>query len=89
MHRLKDAKIVEKRLGPNQKFYWIVVNMPDKPQAQKIWKEEGLPQLKLKSPWYGQSLGYWPEYLEKEAELALKGEHYQTGENMAENKTQV
>ncbi|MFC1991593.1 UbiD family decarboxylase [Chloroflexota bacterium] len=57
--------------------------------AKKIWEEEGLPQLRLKMPWYGQSLGYWPEYLEREADLALKGEHYQTGEKMAENRTQV
>jgi 4-hydroxy-3-polyprenylbenzoate decarboxylase len=57
--------------------------------AQKIWEEEGLPQLKLKLPWYGQSLGYWPEYLEKEAELAIQVEHYQTGEKMAKNRSQV
>ncbi|MDP2730983.1 MAG: UbiD family decarboxylase [Dehalococcoidales bacterium] len=59
-------------------------------RAMKIWEERlGLPRLNLKSPWYGQSLGYWPEYLEREAELALEGEHYQTGENMAKNRTQV
>ncbi len=39
LHRLENAKIVEKRMGKDQKFYWKVVNMPDKPLAPKIWKE--------------------------------------------------
>lgn len=39
LHRLENAKIVEKRMGKDQKFYWKVCNMPDKPKAPKIWKE--------------------------------------------------
>jgi len=55
-------------------------------QARKIWEEEGLPQLRPKVPWFGYSLGYWTEEFKEEAELALKGEHYQTGEKLARNK---
>ena len=39
LHRLEDAKVIEKRLGPDQKFYWKVVEIPDKPPAPKLWKE--------------------------------------------------
>lgn len=39
LHRLENAKIVEKRMGPDQKFYWKVKEMPEKPKAPKIWKE--------------------------------------------------
>jgi len=39
LHRLEDAKIVEKRLGADQKFYWIVIKMPDRPEPMKIWRE--------------------------------------------------
>ena len=39
LHRLEEAKIVEKRLGKNQKFYWKVISMPDKPKPPKVWKE--------------------------------------------------
>ena len=39
LHRLEEAKIVEKRLGKDQKFYWKVIEMPKKPKAPKIWKE--------------------------------------------------
>jgi hypothetical protein len=39
LHRLETAKIVEKRMGKDQKFYWKVCDMPEKPKAPKIWKE--------------------------------------------------
>ena len=58
-------------------------------KARKIWEEEGLPPLTPKMPWYGSSLGYWPEEIAEEAELALKGEHYQTGEKIAQNRIKV
>jgi 4-hydroxy-3-polyprenylbenzoate decarboxylase len=55
-------------------------------RAKKIWEEEGLPELKPKSPWHGYSLGQWTKENEEEAELALKGEHYQTGEKLARQR---
>jgi len=59
-------------------------------KAKKIWEEEGLPPLKPKAPWYGRSLGDWPKNFQEEAELALKGEHYQTGEKLArEERTSI
>ena len=30
-------------------------------QAKAIWEELGLPALKPEMPWYGYSLGQWPE----------------------------
>jgi hypothetical protein len=39
LHRLENAGIVEKRMGQDQKFYWKVRQMPEKPKAPKIWKE--------------------------------------------------
>jgi 4-hydroxy-3-polyprenylbenzoate decarboxylase len=55
-------------------------------RARKIWEEEGLPQLSVKMPWFGYSLGYWTKELAEEAELALKGEHYKTGEKLAKRR---
>lgn len=51
--------------------------------ARKIWEEEGLPGLTPKIPWYGYPLGHWTKENEAEAELALKGEHFITGEKLA------
>ncbi|MFH0914267.1 MAG: UbiD family decarboxylase, partial [Chloroflexota bacterium] len=58
-------------------------------RARKIWEEEGLPPLQPKVPWFGTNLGYWPQEVEEEADLALKGEYYQTGEKLARNRIRV
>ncbi len=55
-------------------------------KAKQIWEELGLPKLSPKEPWHGYSLGYWTKENEEEAELALKGEHYQTGEKLARQR---
>jgi hypothetical protein len=58
-------------------------------RAMEIWEEEGLPSLTPKIPWHGYSLGYWTKEDEEEAELALRGEHYKTGEKQAKNRTKA
>ena len=58
-------------------------------RARQIWEEEGLPKLRTKEPWYGYSLGYWTKENEQEAELALRGEHYQTGEKLAKERVRL
>ena len=55
-------------------------------RSRQIWEEEGLPKLTPKVPWYGYPLGYWTKEHEEEAELALKGEHYKTGEKLAKKR---
>jgi 4-hydroxy-3-polyprenylbenzoate decarboxylase len=66
-----------------RKWPYPPVSLPAKTfmeQAIRIWKEEGMPELQLREPWFGYSLGYWTQEDEEEAELALKGEHFKTGE---------
>lgn len=58
-------------------------------RARKIWEEEKLPQLSPKEPWFGYPLGYWSKELEEEAELALKGEHFKTGEKLEKGRTKI
>ncbi len=58
-------------------------------KARQIWQEEGLPELNPKVPWYGYSLGYWKERDQEEADLALKGEHYKTGEKIAKDRKKI
>jgi UbiD family decarboxylase len=55
-------------------------------RAKKIWEEEGLPNLHLVKPWYGYSMGFWTDEFEDEAQLALKGEYFQTGEKLANQR---
>jgi 4-hydroxy-3-polyprenylbenzoate decarboxylase len=55
-------------------------------RAREIWQELGLPPLKPEAPWYGYSLGDWPEELEQAASLAVKGEYFQTGEKLVQRR---
>jgi 4-hydroxy-3-polyprenylbenzoate decarboxylase len=49
-------------------------------KAKLIWEELGLPALKPEMPWYGYSLGQWPEEFQIEADRAVKSEYWTTGE---------
>jgi UbiD family decarboxylase len=52
-------------------------------RARDIWEELGLPPLKPKNPWFGYSLGDWHPELDEEAELAVRGDYWKTGEKIA------
>jgi 4-hydroxy-3-polyprenylbenzoate decarboxylase len=48
--------------------------------AKAIWQDLGLPALKPEMPWYGYSLGQWPEEFQVEAERAVRSEYWTTGD---------
>jgi UbiD family decarboxylase len=52
-------------------------------RAVEMWRDLQLPTLALKDPWWGYTLGAWTDEEEEEAQLAVKGEHYTTGEKQA------
>ena len=54
--------------------------------ARVIWERLGLPPLRPEPPWHGYSLGHWPEHLERQADLAVKGEYFQTGMRIAQQR---
>ncbi len=39
-----------------------------------------LPKLKPQDPWFGYNLGLWSDEDEAEAQAAVLGDHYETGE---------
>src|SRR5258708_36001705 len=57
-------------------------------RAKAIWEELGLPKLKPESPWYGYSLGEWPDDLERAAAMAVKGDYFETGKLLAKRRRQ-
>jgi 4-hydroxy-3-polyprenylbenzoate decarboxylase len=49
--------------------------------ALEIWKDEGMPDLKLRQPWYGYKLrGLWTEEDDELARRAVAGEALRAGE---------
>jgi len=58
-------------------------------EAKQIWEELGFPPLQPEAPWYGYSLGEWDELLDQEAELALKGDYWTTGEKLKADRKKI
>ena len=50
--------------------------------AKKIWEELGLPPLKPQTPWYGYSLGEWPDEFDAAAQNAVNGDYFTYGESL-------
>ncbi len=64
-------------IDATRKWPYTPVALPKKQymeKARKIWEELGFPRLKETEPWYGISLGVWPERYQKQAEWAEKGQ---------------
>jgi UbiD family decarboxylase len=55
-------------------------------RAKVIWEELGLPALKPQTPWFGYPLGEWPDELEQAAQLAVQGDYFKTGEELAKRR---
>jgi len=51
--------------------------------AQARWKSLSLPELDLRSPWHGYPLSAWTEENAAEAELAITGRYFETGDKLA------
>lgn len=85
----RDALMSAMLIDATRKFAYPPLSLPAREfmeGAKKIWEELGLPALKPKVPWFGYSLGYWTKEDAEEAALALKGEHYQTGEKLVKQR---
>lgn len=79
-------------IDATRKWAYPPVSLPKRQymeRALELWQSEGLPRLKLKKPWYGYDLGYWSPEFAEEAELALRGEHYVTGEKLKSQRKRV
>ncbi len=65
------------------------ISLPKKEYMEKaraIWEELGLPELRPQAPWFGYSLGDWGENLEAMAARAVAGEHWTTGDIIAQQR---
>ncbi|MDP2647487.1 MAG: UbiD family decarboxylase [Desulfobacterales bacterium] len=54
--------------------------------AKEIWEKLGFPKLSPKMPWYGVSLGMWPEQEARQAELAAKGDFDAVARELMDNR---
>ena len=71
------------------KWPYPPISLPKKEfmeRALSIWQEEGFPDLKLKWPWHGYSLGLWTDEEEEHAVLAVRGEYKKVGDILAQRR---
>jgi hypothetical protein len=79
-------------MDATRKWDYPPVSLPKKEymeRAKQLWERLELPKLKPQEPWFGYNLGLWSEEDENEAQLAVKGEHYQTGEKRLQQRVRV
>ena len=65
---------------------YLPVSLPRKDfmdAALARWEKLGLPALDLQTPWHGYKLTAWTEENAEEAELAVTGRYFETGEKLA------
>lgn len=56
-------------------------------RARVIWEDElKLPKLTPEAPWFGYPLGAWTDDLEHQAQLAVKGDYWETGRVIAQRR---
>src|SRR5262249_22181778 len=76
-------------IDATRKWDYPPVSLPKKEymeRAKQLWERLELPKLNPQDPWFGYNLGLWSSEDEEEADLALKGEHYQIGERRAQQR---
>lgn len=79
-------------IDATRKWDYPPVSLPKKEfmeRARTLWERLELPKLQPQEPWHGYNLGSWSEEDEEEAELALRGEHYQTGEKAVKKRVPI
>lgn len=67
-------------IDATRKWPYLPVSLPAREfmeRAREIWNELGLPALQAKNPWFGYTLGPWPEEYIEEAQKAAKSEYYE------------
>lgn len=64
-------------MDATRKFPYTPIALPKleyMEHAKRLWEKLGLPTLEPRSPWYGKSLGMWPDEYAIQAELAERGD---------------
>ena len=59
-------------------------------KALEIWgKHKDLPAPELHPPWHGYEMGYWTEEMQRFADMIVKGEYLEIGEEMAKRQKPI
>lgn len=79
-------------IDATRKWPYPPVGLPKKEymeNAIRMWKELGLPPLRLKEPWHGYSLGNWTREDEENAESILTGDYQKIGAKLRQRQVKL
>jgi len=79
-------------INATMKWPYMPVSLPKKEfmeKALRIWEEDGLPQLKLKRPWWGYDLGAWLPEEDEQAMMAVRGDYKLVGDILARQRKKI
>jgi len=68
---------------------YLPVSLPRRDFMEKAkarWEELALPPLELKEPWHGYPLSQWSDENAEEAEKAVTGRYFETGEKLSSRR---
>jgi UbiD family decarboxylase len=55
-------------------------------RARKLWNELGLPELAPQAPCHGYDLGLWSRELERQAQMAVRGDYFALGSELSRQR---
>jgi UbiD family decarboxylase len=79
-------------IDATRKWHYPPVSLPLREymeRAREIWEENGLPPLQPRQPWFGYTLGPWPEEYTADARLASQGRYLEIGERMGRQRRRI
>ena len=80
-----DASVVLGSLGCSRAVYAAALGVEADGTGAR-WAELGFPALNLSDPWYGYPLSDWTEENADEAEKAVNGRKFETGEKLVQRR---
>jgi UbiD family decarboxylase len=73
-------------IDATRKWAYPPISLPAKQymeHAKERWEQLGLGELNVAAPWFGYNLGAWTDEMAEEADLAVQGRYFETGERNA------
>jgi UbiD family decarboxylase len=81
-----DGRIASMLVNATLKSPFAPVALPKRgymERARALWEELGLPELAPEQPWHGYDLGGWSRELERQAQMAVRGEYFALGSELS------
>jgi 4-hydroxy-3-polyprenylbenzoate decarboxylase len=84
-----DGRVASVLVNATLKTPFAPVALPKRDymeRARALWEELGLPRLEPEQPWHGYDLGGWSRELERQADMAVRGDYFALGSELSRRR---